>query len=77
MAENPATWRTAEHIISKELDQYYEDMHSREFFAGLTLTHRIAEALREVELLRENCFNCERLEGAPSAPCKDCRDYQP
>lgn len=75
MAENPATWKTAERVIDKAITQA-----RRADFAGIygwSMAKQIAEALRKVELLRENCFNCERLEGAPSAPCRDCRDYDP
>ena len=49
--ENPATWGTAEKIVSKVLSE--TDNILPEFICGLSLERRITDALREAGLLKE------------------------
>jgi len=52
--ENPATWGKAEHVIIQALDEYDKDvLGNRGVIVGLSLTRRIADALRNANLLRE------------------------
>lgn len=52
--ENPATWGAAENVIRIACDQFYEDVHGDPPIVGLSLPCRIADALRNAGLLKEN-----------------------
>ena len=59
MAENPATWGRAEHIVNKVLDDHFTHSHrviagEEEPVIGLSLVRQITDALREASLLRHN-----------------------
>lgn len=49
--ENPATWGKAEKIIDKAHQDFWTDRASGNY--GLSLPRRIADALREAGLLRD------------------------
>ena len=53
MAENPATWGEAEHVIARTLDKFYDAVHGGQSLAGFSLPKQIANALREAGLLKE------------------------
>ena len=68
MAENPATWGTAEHIVSKVLDDHFDHSHKviageEEPVIGLSLVRQITDALRAAGFLphddpHESCPWC-------------------
>lgn len=70
MAENPATWGRAEHIVNKVLRDHYAHSHKviagkEEPVIGLSLVRKITDALREADLLdhdapRESCPWCRK-----------------
>jgi len=49
--ENPATWGLAEEIIDKAYKDYWTDRAGG--VTGLSLARRVADALREANLLRD------------------------
>ena len=59
MAEEPATWGPAEHVVSKALDEAHA-AHAAEI-CGLSTVRRVTDALREAGLLpsgRPPCWLC-------------------
>jgi|CZKW01.1.fsa_nt_gi hypothetical protein len=51
--ENPATWGRAEHVINEALKEYDWEINTAGggLIIGLSLPRRIADALREADLL--------------------------
>lgn len=51
--ENPATWGNAEHVIDQAFRDLEEDLRAGTAVIGLSLTRRIADALRKADLLKD------------------------
>jgi hypothetical protein len=51
--ENPATWGTAERIVSDVLSRHDANMRSPSPVIGLSVVRQITDALREAGLLSE------------------------
>lgn len=68
MAENPATWGLAEHVVSTAIDR--AEAQRALGYCGLSMVRMITDALRDAELLPQ-CSTC-RDRGFLAAPCADC-----
>lgn len=59
MAENPATWTEAEHIVRKVLDEERALRQDGQVVIGLSLERRITDALRRANLLADSSDRSE------------------
>ena len=54
MAENPATWGEAEHVVADALHDHDANMRSPDPVIGVSVVRRITDALRDAGLLADS-----------------------